>query len=66
MEKEGLKKRGMSTPGRAVVVSGTSMELPYDDMPVDLSSDDKDLVMEYLGKDRVCATFFKYVYNCEV
>lgn len=53
MEKGGLKKRSMNTPGKAVVVSGTSMELPYDDMPVDLSSDDKDLVMEYPGKDNL-------------
>lgn len=43
----------MNTPGKAIVVSGTSMELPYDDMPVDLSSDDKDLVMEYPGKDNL-------------
>lgn len=53
VEKGGLKKRSMNTPGKAVVVSGTSMELPYDDMPVDLSSDDKDLVMEYPGKDNL-------------
>ena len=55
-EKEGLNKRSMSKPGRAVVLSGTSTEPPYGDVPVDLSSDDKDLVMEYSGKSKlICA-----------
>ena len=46
----------MSKPGRAVVLSGTSREPPYGDVPVDLSSDDKDLVMEYSGKSKlICA-----------
>ena len=49
-EKEGQKGKGTSQPGRAVIVSGTSTEPPFDDVPVDLSSDDKDLVMEYSGK----------------
>ena len=52
-EKEGLKRRGVSKPGHAVVVSGASTEPPYDDVPVDLSSEDKDLVMEYSGKENV-------------
>lgn len=55
-EKEGLSKRGMSKPGRAVVLSGTSTDPPYSDVPVDLSSDDKDLVMEYSGKANLMCT----------
>ena len=55
-EKEGLNKRGMSKPGRAVVLSGTSTEPPYSDVPVDLSSDDKNLVMEYSGKANLMCT----------
>jgi len=47
--KERLKRRGMSKPGHAVVISGGSMEPPVDDVPVDLSADHKDLVMEYSG-----------------
>ena len=39
----------MSKPGHAVVISGGSMEPPVDDVPVDLSADHKDLVMEYSG-----------------
>ena len=49
-EKGGLKKRVMSKPGHPVLVSGTTTEPPFDDVPVDISSDDKDLVMEYSGK----------------
>ena len=48
-ERERLKKRGTSKPGRAVVISGESTEPPFDDVPVDLSADHKDLVMEYSG-----------------
>lgn len=47
--KERLKKRGMSKPGHAVVISGGSTEPPFDDVPVNLSADHKDLVMEYSG-----------------
>lgn len=47
VSKEGLIKSGMNNSGRAVLVSGTSTQLPYGDAPVDLSSDDKDLVLEY-------------------
>ena len=47
--KERLKKRGMSKPGHAVVITGGSTEPPFDDVPVDLSADHKDLVMEYSG-----------------
>ncbi|XP_022781849.1 dentin sialophosphoprotein-like isoform X2 [Stylophora pistillata] len=46
-EKERLKKRGNSKPGRAVVISGGSTKPQLDDVPVDLSADHKDLVMEY-------------------
>ena len=49
VSKEGLIKSGMNNSGRAVLVSGTSTQLPYGDAPVDLSSDDKDLVLEYSG-----------------
>ncbi|KAJ7385264.1 Amyloid-beta A4 precursor protein-binding A member 1 [Desmophyllum pertusum] len=46
-ERDRLKKRGTSKPGRVVVISGESTEPPFDDVPVDLSADHKDLVMEY-------------------
>ena len=48
-EKERVKKRGMSKPGHAVIISGESTEPPYGDVPVDLSADHRDLVMEYSG-----------------
>ena len=49
-----LKKRGVSKPGRAVVISGGSTEPQLNDVPVDLSADHKDLVMEYSGNKLSC------------
>ncbi|XP_067036053.1 uncharacterized protein [Acropora muricata] len=46
MSKDGLMKSRVK-PGKAVVVSGTSARPSYSDTPVDLSADDKDLVLEY-------------------
>ena len=48
MSKDGLMKSRVK-PGKAVVVSGTSARPSYSDTPVDLSADDKDLVLEYSG-----------------
>ena len=39
----------MSKPGHVVMISGGSTEPQLDDVPVELSADHKDLVMEYSG-----------------
>ena len=55
MSKDGLKSK--VKPGKAVVVSGTSARPSYSDTPVDLSADDKDLVLEYSGNSGLFLSF---------
>lgn len=56
MSKDGLMKSRVK-PGKAVVVSGTSARPSYSDTPVDLSADDKDLVLEYSGNSGLFLSF---------
>lgn len=39
----------MSKPGHPVLVTGASTEPAFNGVPVNMSSDDKELVMEYSG-----------------
>ena len=41
-----------------MIISGGSTEPPFDDVPVDLSADHKDLVMEYSGKAAMLVQYF--------
>ena len=49
VEEKSTKKRVMSKPGHPVLVTGATTEPAFNGVPVNMSSDDKELVMEYSG-----------------